>query len=32
MNALQRAENGENLRAVLSEYGKADGQELKLRK
>jgi hypothetical protein len=32
MNALQRAENGETLRAVLSEYGEAEGQELKLRK
>ena len=32
MNALQRAENGENLRAILSEYGEAEGQELKLRK
>jgi hypothetical protein len=31
-NALQRAENGENLRSVLQEYGENEGQELKLRK
>lgn len=31
-NALQRAENGENLRVILSEYAEAEGQELKLKK